>query len=281
MHDVVEASLKGPVIVDFWAPWCGPCKQLTPLLEKHVLAAKGAVTLVKVDIDQAPRLAAQLRVQSVPTVYAFFQGQPVDAFQGMVPESQVKAFVERLIPLGGGNSAAADIDVALTQAAEAITQGNLEFATQLYHEVLMIDPETPAALIGLVRVQLTSGDVAGAQNSIAALTDATKKHKDFVALQAAVELALQAAATGPLAELQAKLAADAADLQARYNLAVALYAGGQVAAALDHLLDIVARDKKWNDEAARKQLVVMFDAIGAADPMVREARRKLSGLLFK
>ena len=283
MADVIEASLHRPILVDFWADWCGPCKQLTPLLERAVTAAKGTVRLVKIDVDRNPELAQQLRIQSMPTVYAFFQGQPVDAFQGLVPESQIKAFIDRLLKLAGaagGTAEGDDANAAIAQGAEALAAGEHDRAAALYHEALMLRQGDPAALIGLVRVQLAGGDLAGARLSLGTLPAEVAKHKDYPALLAALDLAGKAEQAGPLGALERAVAGDPANPQARFDLAVAQYAAGQVAEAADNLLHLVKHNRDWNEGAAKVQLLTMFEALGAADPAVRQARRRLSRLLF-
>ena len=283
MADVIEASLQRPILVDFWADWCGPCKQLTPILERAVTGAAGKVRLVKIDVDRNPELAQQLRIQSMPTVYAFFQGQPVDAFQGLLPESQVKAFIDRVLKIAGtagGANEGDDADAAIAQGAEALALGELDRAAALYHEALMLRQSDPVALIGLIRVQLAGGDLAGARLSLGTLPPEVARHKDYTALQAALDLAAKAEQAGPLGELERAVAADPAAPQARFDLAVAQYAAGQVAQAADNLLQLVVTAPTWNDGAAKAQLLTMFEALGAADPTVRAARRKLSGLLF-
>ena len=279
-QDVIEASMTTPVIVDFWAPWCGPCKQLTPALEKSVQAARGAVRLVKVNIDENQSLAAQLRVQSVPAVYAFFQGQPVDGFVGAQSESQVKSFIERLVAQGGGALGPSPVDQALEQAQAALDGGQPAAASALYGQVLQHEPDNEAALAGMVRCYLESGDTAAARGMFDALTEEMAAKPALVSVKAALELAEQTAESGPLTELEAQVAANPADHQARYDLAIALHAADQREAAAETLIEIMRRDRKWNQEAARHQLLKFFEAWGPTDPITLSARRQLSSLLF-
>ena len=279
-QDVIEASMTTPVIVDFWAPWCGPCKQLTPALEKSVRAARGAVRLVKVNIDENQSLAAQLRIQSVPAVYAFFQGQPVDGFVGAQSESQIKDFIARLVAQGGGAPGPSPVDQALEQAQAALDGGQPAAASALYGQVLQHEPDNEAALAGMVRCYLESGDAAAARERFDALTEEMAAKPAFVSVKAALELAEQTADSGPLTELEARVAASPADHQARYDLAIALHAADQREAAAEALVEILRRDRKWNQEAARHQLLKFFEAWGPTDPITLSARRQLSSLLF-
>ncbi len=279
-QDVIEASMTMPVIVDFWAPWCGPCKQLTPALEKSVQAARGAVRLVKVNIDENQSLAAQLRIQSVPAVYAFFQGQPIDGFVGAQSESQIKSFIERLVAQSSGALGPSPVDQALEQAQAALDGGQPAAASALYGQVLQHEPDNEAALAGMVRCYLESGDTVAARGMFDALTEEMAAKSAFVSVKAALELAEQTADSGPLTELEARVAANPADHQARYDLAIALHAADQREAAAETLIEIMRRDRKWNEEAARHQLLKFFEAWGPTDPITLSARRQLSSLLF-
>ncbi len=279
--DVLEASREVPVIVDFWAPWCGPCKQLGPALEKAVDEAKGAVRLVKVNIDENQEIARQLRIQSIPTVYAFKDGQPVDGFMGAIPDSQIKTFVETLA--GGGSGAHGGADHAaevLAVADEAFASGDVGQAAQAYANVLQDDPGHPKAVAGLAMCYLKSGDLERARNTLQLVRPDGAADEAVRAVEAELKLREQAANVGDAAGLQAKLAADPNDHQARYDLALALDAKGERDAALEALLEIVKRDRKWNDEGARKHLVTLFEAMGPTDPRTIAARRKLSSILF-
>jgi len=277
MADVIEASREVPVLVDFWAPWCGPCKQLTPVLEKVVKEAKGAVKLVKINIDENQRIAQQMRIQSIPAVFAFRNGQPVDGFMGALKESDVREFIKRL---AGDGMAASPVDELLAIADEAIKGGDLGTAAQAYAQILQEDPQNPAALGGLAKCYLTSGDVERAKQTLAMVPPEHATHEAIVAVQAQLKLADQAQAVGDLGALQSKSQADPNDHQARLDLAAALAARGQSDKAIAELLEAIRRDRNWNEGAARKQLLTLFDALGAADPAVREGRRKLSSLLF-
>jgi putative thioredoxin len=279
-QDVIEASMTAPVIVDFWAPWCGPCKQLTPALEKSVQAARGAVRLVKVNVDENQSLAAQLRIQSIPAVYAFFQGQPVDGFVGAQNESQIKAFIERLAAQSGAALGPSPVDQALEQAQAALDGGQPAAAAALYGQVLQHEPDNEAALAGMIRCYLESDDVAAARGMFDALTEEMAAKSAFASVKAAIELAEQTADSGPLAELEARVAANPADHQARYDLAIALHAAGEREAAAEALMEIVRRDRSWNDDGARHQLLKFFEAWGPTDPVTLSARRQLSSLLF-
>jgi len=294
--DVLEASREVPVIVDFWAPWCGPCKQLGPVLEKAVNEAQGAVKLVKVNIDENQEIAQQLRIQSIPTVYAFKNGQPVDGFMGALPESQVKAFVSGLSQGGdpgthdhgghehgghdhGGPGHAEEV---LVMAAEAFAAGDIGTAAQAYGHVLQDDPGNPKAVAGLAACYLKSGDVERARTTLQLVRPDGAGDEAIRAMEAELKLR-ESAAQAPRGEvevLRAKLAQDAGDHQARYGLALALDASGDREGALNELLEIVRRDRKWNDEAARKQVVTLFEAMGPTDPKTLDARRKLSAILF-
>jgi putative thioredoxin len=279
-QDVIEASMTAPVIVDFWAPWCGPCKQLTPALEKSVQAARGAVRLVKVNVDENQSLAAQLRVQSIPAVYAFFQGQPVDGFVGAQNESQIKAFIERLVAQSGAALGPSPVDQAMEQAQAALDGGQPAAAAALYGQVLQHEPDNEAALAGMIRCYLESDDAAAARGMFDALTEEMAAKPAFASVKAAIELAEQTADSGPLSELEARVAANPADHQARYDLAIALHAAGEREAAAEALIEIVRQDRNWNDDGARHQLLKFFEAWGPTDPITLSARRQLSSLLF-
>lgn len=279
MADVIEASRVVPVIVDFWAPWCGPCKTLGPLLEKAVTAAKGAVKMVKIDTDKHPAVAGQLRVQSIPTVYAFFQGRPVDGFQGALPESQIKQFVERLAKLGGGDGGI-DIAAILEEAKALLDAGNAQEAAAVYNEVLGEEPENAAAYAGLIRCLLAVEQAEGAQEMLDNAPAAIAKSPELAAIRTQLELARQAAEAGPLGDLKAAVDRDPADHQARYDYALALYAAGRNEEAVEALLEIVRRDREWNERAARTQLLKLFEAFGPTDKLTVMARRKLSSILF-
>jgi putative thioredoxin len=276
--DVIAASARQPVLVDFWAPWCGPCKQLTPALEKAVADARGKVTLVKMNIDDHPQIAGQLGIQSIPAVIAFDKGQPVDGFMGALPESQVRGFIERLVgPLG------AEAEELLAQADAAIAAGDAASAASLYARILAEDETNPKAIAGLAKLHVEAGDVeqAKAVLSMAAPTPPGKEqHPALAAAHAAVRVAEQAAAVGDLAPLEQAVADNPDNHQARFDLALALNAEGRREEAADHLLAIIKRDRKWNDEAARKQLLQFFEAWGLMDPAAVTARRKLSAILF-
>jgi putative thioredoxin len=275
--DVLDASAEVPVIVDFWAPWCGPCKQLTPLLERVVKGARGAVKMVRVNIDENQQIAQQLRVQSIPAVFAFKNGQPVDGFMGALPESQIKAFVERLT----GDLGPSPVDQALEAAAEAFNAGDLGTAAQSYAAVLQEDQGNPAAIAGLAKCYIQSGDLERAQQTLALTPPEAKNNPEILSAEAALALGEQT--TGDPAEiapLRTAVDANPKDHQARYDLAMALTGMGDQGGAIDELLEIIQRDRKWNEEAARKQLLTLFDALGPTDERTLAGRRKLSSILF-
>lgn len=273
--DVIRASMNVPVIVDFWATWCQPCKQLTPLLERIVQQAKGRLQLVKIDIDKNQDLAMQLRIKSVPTVYAFQGGRPVDAFVGAQPESKIRQFVERL--LQGMPSPVEDV---LKQAQEALDAGDPLGAGELFSHVLEEDPVNGKAIAGLIRARVAVGDPAGAREMIKDLPTDITGHVDVKAAIQAIELAEQTQASGDLADLQRRAAADPTDQAAKLDLVLALYGGGRTDAAIDTLLEMIRQDRQWNDEAARKQLIKIFDALGSTHALTVSGRRRLSSILF-
>ena len=276
MADVIDASREVPVIVDFWAPWCGPCKTLGPALEAAVLAAKGKVKMVKLDVDQNQMIAGQLRIQSIPTVYAFWQGQPVDAFQGALPASEIKKFIEKIAALAGDGGLAD----AIAAAEEMLEQGALADALETFAAILEEEPENAAAYGGLARTQIAAGNLDQVEAFLNASPAAIATAKEVEAARAQLELARQAANAGPEAELRAAVAADPANLQARFDLALALHAAGKVDEAVDDLLDLFRRDREWNDGAAKAQLMTIFDALKPQDPIVLKGRRRLSSMIF-
>jgi len=274
--DVIKASMSVPVVVDFWAPWCGPCKTLTPLLERLVQQAGGAVRLVKIDIDKNQALATQLRIQSVPTVYAFVEGRPIDAFVGAQPESKVRAFIEQLTREMGS-----PLDEILELAQASLNDGDADAAAELYSQALQHDPRHPKALAGVIRARMASGDLRGARAVVKGIPADLTGNADIVSAISALTLMEDSRnAAGDLGELRRRVAADPADHQARFDLAAALFANGLSEGAIDELLQIVRADRTWNDEAARKQLVRIFDAVGLAHPVSVAGRRRLSSILF-
>ena len=274
-QDVIAESARQPVLVDFWAPWCGPCKQLTPVLERAVRSAGGKVKLVKMNIDEHPQIPGQLGIQSIPAVIAFTRGQPVDGFMGALPEKQIQGFIERLVgPVGGG------AEELLAEAAELAEAGDAAGAAELYAGVLAQDPENAAAIGALAKLHLDLDDLEGAKRFLAMAPAAKQNDPAIAGARAAVELAEQAASLGDAGDLQWRVAANPLDHQARFDLALALNARGNRAEAADQLLEIVRRDRTWNEDGARKQLVQFFEAWGPTDPATVAGRRRLSSLLF-
>ena len=276
VKDVIEESKRQPVLVDFWAPWCGPCKQLTPILEKAVKAAKGKVKLVKMNIDEHPAIPGQMGIQSIPAVIAFVNGQPADGFMGALPESQVTAFLERLTKdrIGG------EAQDLLKTADAALAEGDAAGAAEIYAQLLAEDSTNVPALAGLARSYVATGALDQARQTLAMVPEAKRNDAAVAAARAALELAEQVKTVGPVTELEQKVAADPLDHQARFDLALALNGQGRRQDALDNLIAIVKRDRKWNDDGARKQLVQFFDAWGPTDEATIEGRRRLSSILF-
>jgi len=280
MADVVDASQTVPVIVDFWAPWCGPCKTLGPMLEDAVRAAKGAVKMVKVNVDEAQNIAGQLQIQSIPTVYAFFKGQPVDGFQGALPQSEIKAFVDRVVKAGGGEAPGDTLADAVAAAEEMLAEGAATDAAQTFAAILEEDPMNAPAYGGMVRSHIAMGALDQAEALLNGAPIEISKAPELEAAHAQLQLAHQAADAGPVAELTEKVEANPDDHQARFDLAQALYAHDNAEAAVEHLLELFRRDREWNEGAAKTQLFTIFEALKPNDPVVLNGRRKLSSMIF-
>jgi putative thioredoxin len=277
MRDVIEASRQVPVIVDFWAPWCGPCKQLGPALEKVVRQANGKVRMVKVNVDENQQIAAQMRIQSIPAVYAFVNGRPVDGFMGALPESQLKQFVDRL---GGQGSMAEEIEAAVAEGRVALEAQDYQSAAQIFAQVLQVDREHAGAIAGLARCQIAVGDLDNAQATLALVPPGKANDPEILSAKAALEMALNPVDVSEIGTLRAKIDNSPDDFQARYELAILLNGANQRAEATDQLIYIIKKMRGWNDEAARKQLVKFFEAWGPKDEFTLAGRRKLSSVLF-
>lgn len=276
MADVVEASQEVPVIVDFWAPWCGPCKTLGPALEAAVTAAKGKVKMVKINVDENQGIAGQLRIQSIPTVYAFFEGKPVDAFQGALPASELKTFVEKLAALAGDGGLAE----ALAEAEVMLEAGEFADAAEVFAAIVGEEPENAAAMGGLARAHIAGGTLDQAEALLANAPASIAKAHELEAARAQLALARQAETAGPVDDLRAALEADPTNHQARFDLAQALHASGDVAGAIDELLELFRRDREWNEAAAKAQLLTIFEALNPKDPLAQKGRRRLSSMIF-
>jgi len=277
MADVIETSRQVPVVVDFWAPWCGPCKQLGPLIEKLVREMKGAVRLVKINVDENQQLAAQMRIQSIPAVFAFANGQPVDGFMGALPESELRAFLKRIAGNGG---MAEEIAAAITEARAALDSDDADKAAQIYAAVLEADAENVEALAGLARCEIARGSIESAEAILARVPPDKTGHAEVSGARAAIDLAANPADLGEVARLSETVADNPGDHQSRFDLAIALNSAGRREEALDHLLHIVRHERDWNDEAARKQIITFFEAWGPTDELTLAGRRKLSAILF-
>ncbi len=280
MADVVETSQTVPVIVDFWAPWCGPCKTLGPQLEEAVRAAKGAVKMVKVNVDEAQMIAGQLQIQSIPTVYAFFKGQPIDGFQGAVPQSEIKGFIDRVVQAAGGEAPGDSLEEAVAAAEEMLAEGAATDAAQTFAAILGEDPNHAGAYGGMVRAHIAMGELDQAEAILNGAPAEISSAPELEAAHAQLELARQAQGAGPLDELKAAVEDNPDDHQARFDLALALHAGGDVDSAVSELLELFRRDREWNDGAAKAQLFTIFEALKPNDPVVLNGRRKLSSMIF-